>query len=180
MEKAEIRKAALERRGRLTSSELSEMSELICDRFLREFDADSYLLYRSFKSEVCTHQLIKSLYGMKKTVYLPKVCGETLSIGQYKGDDSLSCGAFGIWEPVECAMAEYIDVAVVPGAAFDRGLNRIGYGRGYYDRLLGAVRCGVVVGFAFECQIVDSFDYEPHDVPADALVTEKYIYRRNS
>jgi len=142
--------------------------------------AESYLLYHSYGSEVHTHRLTDVLYGMKKAVYLPRVDGESLSIGLYKGAGSLSEGAFGIQEPVECAEVSYIDIAVLPGVAFDKSLNRVGYGKGYYDRLLGAVRVGVTVGFAFECQLFELIDSEAHDVPVDVLVTEKYIYRRSS
>ncbi|ADD68686.1 5-formyltetrahydrofolate cyclo-ligase [Denitrovibrio acetiphilus DSM 12809] len=157
------------------------MSDAVAERFLKEFgDFDSYLLYSSFKSEVETHSLIKYLYGMKKTVYLPVVSGDELKLGSYKGEASLSSGAFGIQEPVECTDFKHIDIAVVPGVAFDRALHRIGYGKGYYDRLLGAVRFGIIAGFAFECQLFDSFDHEPHDIPVDVLVTENDIYRRNS
>jgi len=157
------------------------MSDVIAEKFLNEFgNLDSYLLYSSFKSEVETPKLIDTLYGMKKTVYLPIVCGEELKIGSFDGANSLSCGAFGIQEPVVCADYKHIDIVVVPGVAFDKNLHRIGYGKGYYDRLLGAAHFGVVVGFAFECQLFDAFDYEPHDMPVDVLVTEKYIYRRNS
>lgn len=138
------------------------------------------MLYHSFMSEVHTHQLIDKLFLMKKTVCLPRVSGDNLKVGVYRGPDSLSPGAFGIQEPVECADFKHIDIAVVPGAAFDRSFHRIGYGKGYYDRLLGAVHFGVTVGFAFECQIIHRFDHEPHDIPVDVLVTEKDIYRRNS
>lgn len=127
-----------------------------------------------------THQLIDTLYGMKKIVYLPIVNGDRLDIGEFKGWDSLSDGAFGIQEPVERADFRHIDIAVIPGVGFDRRLYRVGYGKGYYDRLLGAVRPGKSVGFAFECQLFDAFDFEPHDVPVDVLVTEKNIYRRTS
>lgn len=181
MEKKEARRAALEKRAGLTGTERAEKSEAIAERFLREFSAaDSYLLYHSFMSEVHTHSLINVLYGMKKTVFLPIVKGECLVTGVYKGENSLLNGAFGIQEPVERAEADHIDIAVIPGAAFDRRLHRAGYGKGYYDRLLGAAHFGLLVGFAFECQIVDEFDFEPHDVPVDVLVTEKDIYRRNS
>lgn len=181
MEKKQARKAALEKRDRLTGAEIEKMSAEVAERFLAEFSGfDSYLLYYSFRSEVSTVKLIEILYEMKKTVYLPVVSGEVLKTGIYRGKDSLSCGAFGIQEPVERAETEHIDIAVVPGAAFDRRLNRTGYGKGYYDRLLGSAHFGARVGFAFECQIVESFDYEPHDVAMDVLVTEKYIYRRNS
>lgn len=127
-----------------------------------------------------THGLVDFLYGMKKIVYLPKVNGDRLLTGLYKGEDSLSYGAFGILEPVECADFDYIDIAVVPGVAFDKRLNRTGYGKGYYDRLLGAAHYGLSVGFAFEFQVFETLDTEPHDMPVDVLVTENNIYRRNS
>lgn len=154
---------------------------MITERFLAEYSgSESYLLYHSTMNEVHTHQLIEILYGMKKIVFLPIVNGDSLDIGVFKGWDCLSSGAFGILEPVECADIKHIDIAVVPGVAFDKRLHRIGYGKGYYDRLLRAARFGLSVGFAFECQLFDEFDYEPHDIPMDVLVTENYIYRRNS
>jgi len=157
------------------------MSEIIHQKFLDEFsDCESFLLYHSFGSEVQTHQLLDRLYNMKKTVYLPKVDKENLVLGKYLGKGSLASGAFGILEPVECAEVGHIDTAVVPGVAFDRRLFRVGYGRGYYDRLLESGRFGVVAGFAFECQVIDTIFCEPHDIPADVLITEKNIYRRNS
>jgi 5-formyltetrahydrofolate cyclo-ligase len=69
---------------------------------------------------------------------------------------------------------------VVPGTAFDKKLNRVGYGKGFYDRFLNSVNAGLTVGFAFECQLFETIDCEPHDVPADILITENNIYRRNS
>jgi len=181
MEKSQARKDALAIRGQLAKSQIIEMSEMIQERFLAEFSGSaSFLLYHSIMSEVYTHQLIETLYGMKKTVYLPRVKGDELEIGSYGGETSLSYGAFGILEPVECTEANYIDIVVVPGVAFDRSLHRIGYGKGYYDRLLRVVQSGFKVGFAFECQLFDAFDFEPHDIPVDVLVTEKHIYRRNS
>ena len=181
MEKSQARRDALRVRDELSDFQINEKSEAISERFLKEFTGnDSYLLYYSFKSEVQTHALIDVLYGMKKTIYLPSVDGDKLKLGLYEGANSLSDGAFGIQEPVECITANYIDIAVVPGVAFDKGLHRVGYGKGYYDRLFGAARCGLKVGFAFECQLFEAIDYESHDIPVDVLVTENKIYRRNS
>ncbi len=180
-----MRRDALAARDRIASAQINKMSDAITARFLEAYGGfDSYLLYYSFKSEVHTHKLIELLYGMKKVVYLPLVVGgDELKLGHYEGGaDSLSDGAFGIQEPVECIELKHIDIAVIPGVAFSKELHRVGYGKGYYDRLLGgAAYCGVRVGFAFECQLFETIDYEPpHDIPVDVLVTENKIYRRNS
>jgi len=181
MEKAKARSEALARRKNLDPAYAKRASVSITERFLAMFQAfDSFLLYVSFKGEVDTVELINALYGMKKAVYLPCVRGDGIELGLYKGENSLICGAYGICEPAECTDYESIDVAAVPGVAFDRRLMRVGWGKGYYDRLLAAGRIRKAVGLAFECQLFDSIKAEPHDIPCDMLVTETDIYRRNS
>lgn len=181
MEKAKARNEALERRKNLDAAYAKAASAKIAERFLAEFsELESFLLYVGFKGEVDTVELISTLYGMKKAVYLPRVRGGGIELGLYKGENSLICGAYGICEPAGCTDYESIDVAAVPGVAFDRRLVRVGWGKGYYDRLLAAGKIRTAVGLGFECQLFDSIDAEPHDIPCDLLVTEIDIYRRNS
>ncbi|WP_303850921.1 5-formyltetrahydrofolate cyclo-ligase [Seleniivibrio woodruffii] len=181
MEKAKARCEALERRNNLDAAYAGAASLKITERFLAEFsEFDSFLLYAGFKGEVDTTALISILYGMKKAVYLPRVRGGGIELGLYKGENSLICGAYGICEPAGCTDYESIDVAAVPGVAFDRRLVRVGWGKGYYDRLLAAGKIRIAAGLAFECQLFDSIEAEPHDIPCDVLVTETDIYRRNS
>lgn len=181
MEKTLARSKGLKARDSMDTSAARDASGVIVGKFLEEFlRFNSFLCYFSIRSEVYTALLIEELYRINRTVYLPIVKGDEIFTGLYKGNESLIRGAFGVREPAECANTEFIDVAVVPGTAFDRRLNRVGYGRGYYDRLLKKSRTGIIVGFAFECQVVDNICAEPHDVSVDLLITEKYIYRRNS
>lgn len=181
MEKAKARSEAIFRRQQLDPEYAEAASLKIAERFLEEFsEFESFLLYADFKNEVGTAKIINALNGMNKAVYLPRIRGGGIELGLYKGENSLICGAYGISEPAECADYDLIDVAAVPGVAFDRRLNRVGWGKGYYDRLLGAGTIRLAVGLAFECQIFDAIDAEPHDIPCDVLVTEKNIYRRNS
>jgi 5-formyltetrahydrofolate cyclo-ligase len=73
-----------------------------------------------------------------------------------------------------------LDLVVVPGVAFDPQGNRLGWGAGYYDRLLAQVRADApIVALAFECQIVPAIPPESHDVPVDVIVTEQRIIRPN-
>ncbi len=181
MEKAQARSNGLTARDSLDTDTAEKYSDIIIGKFIEEFSSfNSFLCYASIKSEVRTQKLIKILFEMNRKVYLPKITDGNIGIGLYGGEGSLVKGAYGVSEPVQCAPIEKIDVAVVPGTAFDRKCVRTGYGKGYYDRLLKQSRTGIIVGFAFECQVVDDICAEPHDVPCGLLITEKYIYRRNS
>ena len=95
--------------------------------------------------------------------------------------DALVRGMFGIMEPSSDAPrvpAEAVDAVIVPGVAFDRGLWRLGYGGGYYDRLLPLLgsRC-VRIGFAYDQQVLDDIPVEEHDVCLDVLVTPAGVVR---
>ncbi len=96
--------------------------------------------------------------------------------------EELSPGAYGIPEPpldAEKVETSRIDAAVVPGVAFDPRCARLGHGEGYYDRLLTSLRAGaVVVGVAFDEQVLDDVPMEAHDVPMDILVTPSLLVRR--
>ena len=91
-------------------------------------------------------------------------------------------GKYGIWEGTGRAMSTAtIAFALVPGVAFTRNGDRLGRGKGYYDRFLKTLpptcfTCGV----CFDCQLVDSLPIEPHDVPLDAVVTPSGVWRRTA
>lgn len=95
-------------------------------------------------------------------------------------DSDLEKGVLGLLEPKkECKRLlnpEDIDLIVVPGIAFDILKNRIGYGAGYYDRFLKTTREDCLkVGVAFELQILDKINTQEHDVPLNAIITEKRV-----
>lgn len=98
----------------------------------------------------------------------------------YKGADSLRTGAYGILEPISGdressesrTLEEEIELIVVPGVAFDRRLNRLGRGKGYYDRLLSTLQARKV-GICFDFQLKDAIPTEPFDRKMDAILTEK-------
>ncbi len=89
-------------------------------------------------------------------------------------DALLRIGAFGVEEPEVCDYAggEEADICLVPGVLFDKSGNRLGHGRGYYDRLLTSLRCDCVkIGVAFSWQIVPKLPCEPHDVLMDEILS---------
>lgn len=136
--------------------------------------ANTILLYSALPDEVPTRQLIEQLAGDGKTVLLPRVVSDTeMEFRRYTGDKDLQQGAFGIDEPTGRLFTDYhrIDVAVVPGMAFDRRGHRLGRGRGYYDRFLSRVHHLYKIGLCFPWQLVDAVPTDPHDILMDCVVS---------
>lgn len=143
--------------------------------------ADKILMYHSLPDELSTHDFI-SRWESRKRFFLPRVNGVNLDILPYNRS-SLRLGAFHIEEPDgdETEDVDEIEMIVVPAVAFDRKGNRIGRGKGYYDRLLTSTRA-LKVGIGYDFQMRDEGDIEPeaHDVPLDVVITESHtvIVRR--
>lgn len=134
--------------------------------------ASTVLLYWSMDDEVYTHDFVNNWYK-DKCLLLPCVDGDDLLLRRYTGPDSLQPGPqFGIPEPVGPVFDELdkIEMIIVPGVAFDRHNNRMGRGRGFYDRLLKTTPNAVKVGVAFDFQMFDEIPVEPFDVPMDAVI----------
>lgn len=137
--------------------------------------AKTILLYWSMDDEVQTHDFVNKWY-QQKTLLLPCVDGDDLRLRQYTGPDCLKAGEqFGIGEPTgpEFTALETIGMIIVPGMAFDRNNNRMGRGRGFYDRLLKSTPNAFKVGVAFDFQMVENVPTEEFDVPMNAVIFEK-------
>ncbi|MCR5589083.1 MAG: 5-formyltetrahydrofolate cyclo-ligase [Bacteroidales bacterium] len=177
MEKAEIRKRMRELKRAVTPEEKLRRSETVMRgvEALPEFQrARVVLLYWSMADEVQTHAFVERWYK-EKTLLLPCVDGDDLRLRQYTGPECMVAGEqFGIGEPSgeEWTDLDAVELIVVPGVAFDRQNNRMGRGRGFYDRLLKSTPNAVKVGVAYDFQILDSIPVEPHDVKMDRVITE--------
>jgi 5-formyltetrahydrofolate cyclo-ligase len=138
-------------------------------------------LYASFGPEVATHTLIARLTRHKGGVVLPRTLPDENRLELHWSDAFPSdCrqGPFGILEPdpLRCKRVirpEEVDVFIVPGAVFSRDGFRIGYGGGFYDRLLAAAPNAHTIGLAFSIQIVASVPIDPWDRPVKAILTEQ-------
>lgn len=180
--KAEMRRELREIRGQQVAKDA--MSLAICEKLssLSAYQtAQVVMAYVHARSEVRTESLIRELLAEGKTVVIPYCDGDDLIPWRLTDWSELAIGAFGILEPraelrnVPQRRIEpvEIDLICVPGLAFDRAGNRLGSGRGYYDRLLPLLRDDAIkVGLAYECQIVPQLPTEPHDVPMDLVITE--------
>lgn len=138
--------------------------------------ASCVALYYSIPGEVQTAEFLEKWFK-KKQLLLPLVVGNDLRLLLYKGKDTLKPGAFGIPEPVaqENSVPEStIDLIIVPGVAFDRGLNRMGRGKGFYDRLLATLQIPKI-GICFDFQLQDTVPVEPFDRKMDMIITENEI-----
>jgi len=178
--KKEIRKKVLAARDSLLPGQRTAKSREIEERLfsLAEFkSATIVLFFASFRSEVDTGSMIRRALTFGKRVALPKVKGTELALYEIANwDNDVSPGAWGIPEPHEDRPIGLDEIALimVPGAAFDEQGNRLGYGAGFYDKLLSAFT-KTTVALAFEAQIVPLVPAELHDVPVKKIVTEKRI-----
>ena len=126
------------------------------------FAASHILLYHSLPDELPTHDVIDKWYSMGKTIYLPVVVGDDLVVRQYT-PEAMQQGEFNIWEPTGKEIdTDIIELIIVPGVAFDRQGNRLGRGKGYYDRLLSRTHA-TCIGVCYKCQLVEQIPAEAHD-----------------
>lgn len=176
-DKRNLRKEMAARKRAYPADTLQEMSERIMERVEadeRFRSAPCVALYHAIAGEVRTDSLLDRWYRRKRLL-LPRIEGERLRLLPYEGAGSIRQGAYGIWEPLPGGSEtppEEISLIIVPGIAFDRAGNRMGRGKGYYDRLLpslGATKIGVCFGF----QLLPSIPAGPLDEPMDGIITER-------
>lgn len=136
--------------------------------------ADKILMYHSLPDELSTIAFLDK-WGTKKHFYLPRVNGVNLDILPYDRS-RLELGAFHIEEPVgdELTDPAEIELIVVPAVAYDRRGNRLGRGKGFYDRLLSTTKA-TKIGVGYDFQLVDEIAVEPHDVPVDMVITQTEV-----
>ena len=154
-----------------SAAQLAAMSEEICSRVLASAwwqEADTLLLYYPLADEVDVRPLIKEAFSIGKQVLLPVCKGDELELHIYEGEASLAKGVYGIMEPKGSLFApeHYPDIqlAVIPGMAFDRAGHRLGRGKGYYDRLLPKLTKARLQGICFPFQLIDEVPTDVHDI----------------
>ena len=155
-------------------------------------DAEVILTYVDYQSEVMTSPLIKRALLEGKKVYCPKVSGNDMDFYRISSLNDLKEGYKGIREPdivelfigMQKNQSDKKIFVIMPGVAFDKDCHRIGYGKGFYDRFMTQMsETGArfyKIGLAYECQLVDKVPYETHDISLDIIVTENYIYGRET
>lgn len=182
--KERIRREIMEKRNNLSKSDLLKKSNKIKKRLfaMAEFKrAKTILFYISYNNEVFTHEMIKECLSNEKHIVVPITDkkNRSLILSLLENWKDLDYGAYGILEPkkekIKKIAINKIELIVVPGVVFDECGHRIGHGLGYYDRLLKYTKNVLLVGLAFEEQIVEKIPAESHDIPVDKIITERRI-----
>lgn len=185
MEKKELRRWIKTLKAQYSLEQKKCMSQEVWGQLEKQplfQNARVVLLYWSMDDEVYTHDYVLEWAASKK-VLLPCVKGDMLELREFRGMDSLRPGeGFGIPEPVGELFTDYaaIDVIVVPGVAFDMKANRLGRGRGYYDRILKQARSAVKIGICFDFQLLQDVPVDSLDVPMDLVVSASRVICRPS
>jgi len=178
--KASIREICSQRRRIMSKSDVEAASELIIKQLenMQEFqDADVIMLYYPIHNEVDVRSLLNK-YMDTKTILLPVVHRASIEMRPYTGKENLHRGKFGIPEPKDGSFRGKPDLIIVPGVAFDKNCNRLGRGKGFYDRFLKRFNHTTSIGVAYDRQIVDNIPTDSHDHQLDYVVTPSEIYQK--
>ena len=172
----EIRNSIKEKRGKLTLSEIEKASKSVLKNLLTlDFikDKTNFFIYNSIKNEVDTAYIIDYLKVNNKAISCPLTIGDNM-IAVLPTDSEWVLGDFNVKIPKSYKETNKIDVAIIPLLACDKNLNRIGYGKGYYDKFLSKADC-IKVGSCYDFQVVESITPNGFDVPLDYIVTPTKI-----
>jgi len=183
MLKSELRLLYTKRRNNLPEEKITESSLLISNQLLK-LPIWSFSFFHLFlpileKKEIDTSYVLTILQGKDKNVVIPKMQGDNLINYLLTDNTILQRNSWNVPEPVDGVLIDpkQIEVVFIPLLAFDRQGNRVGYGKGYYDRFLKQCKPNVIkIGLSFfeaEEEISDVFE---DDIPLDYCVTPKKIY----
>lgn len=172
--KKQLRKLIVEKRTALSAATLKAWSDEIMERLEQHpafRAAHTVLLYHSMSDEVDTRAFIEK-WSASKQILLPVVKEEELELRLYDPKNGFTAGTYGIMEPIGEPFVQHseIDLAIIPGVAFDTFGHRLGRGKGYYDRLLPLLQA-YKIGICFPFQLLNEVPVEAFDVLMDEAIT---------
>ncbi len=173
MDKKELRNLIKTLKKQHTREQLEAQSAVILDKLEHNPDfvrAAVIMLYSSLPDEVQTHVFLEK-WRHAKRIILPTVVGDDIVPVEFAENTDMAVGDFNIMEPKNEPYAGDIDLIVVPGVAFDKMGNRIGRGRGYYDRFLSQHLGVKRIGICFDFQLVAEVPVEPNDIRMDEVIS---------
>ncbi len=180
-------------RKTLPPEERLRASEVICAKLVRDVKfaamtnplngGGAVAVYLASPDEIDLSTFIREMLGRGVQVVSPRWNGETYDLARLKGlgEGDLRRGPMNILEPAEAeiGMPQDVSVWIVPGLAFTKSGKRLGYGGGWYDRLLAASAGDACkIGVAYEFQIVDDLPSEQHDILLDRVVSAGPLHSR--
>ena len=171
LDKKIARAKGLQARALLSLKERSKKSHTACQEVISRIHAGMIVgCYVSVKDELDTSEILEFCFANNISICVPKVVENTLQFYKIKSNDDLVPAPFGLLEPnvTEMIPVQKIDMMIVPLSSYDSKNHRTGYGKGYYDSVLG--NCINKIGIAFQEQEVDQIDVEPYDVTLDEII----------
>ena len=177
MKKEEIRSRIKAHKALLSEQERRQAAEAafsMLEKSVAFMMADKILMYHSLPDELSTIDFIDK-WHTRKHFFLPRVNGVNLDVLPYDRT-RLQYGSFHIEEPTgdDIEDIDNIELIIVPGIAYDNRGNRVGRGKGYYDRLLSRTKA-TKIGIGYDFQLLDEIDSEPHDITMDIVITDSRI-----
>ncbi len=168
--------------AQLSSKQRQAAAQNLCchvQEFLKEQPASIIAGFWPLLDEINTRPLLEAL-AEKHQIGLPVIIPQTpvMEFHRWEPASALKTGAFNIPVPHAAETLPQPDIVLTPGIAFDLQGHRLGFGRGHYDRCLAAIRQKksiIVVGLAFDIQIVDQLPFQVFDEPVDCLITDQRI-----
>ncbi len=176
MDKDCLREKIRGEKRKFSFEELKDLSRPIIEKLLlhpKTVKAKRILMYFPLKDEVDTLGAILSLKQKGKEVFLPRIIERgRMELAKFEGLDFLKEGPFGIMEPTAKALEdlETIELAIIPGMAFDTKGNRLGRGKGYYDLLLKNMKKTYKIGLCFNFQKIPLIPHFLHDEKVDEVL----------
>jgi 5-formyltetrahydrofolate cyclo-ligase len=162
-------------------------SHEICARLLElpEFSRSQCIVsYRAFQKEADPAEVLESAERAGKTVGLVRIePAMSLALHRHRSGEPLVANAFGLLEPPADAppiASDEVDLIIVPALAVDDRGQRIGYGRGYYDRLLPRLGRAFKIAVAYDFQLLVETPDSPRDVAVDCVVTDRRVLRTST
>lgn len=177
MNKKEIRNLMIDKRKKIAHKK--QLSTIIVDNII---DLDIYkrskviALYNSLESEVNTKSLINDAL-LEKKVLLPKIVNDKIVFVEINKNTKYTKSKLGVMEPIGNIYLGDIDLIIVPGVSFDKELNRLGFGKGYYDKFLSKKDI-FKIGICFENQIVSKLPVDSDDIKMDLIITNKRVLKK--
>lgn len=182
--KSKIRKEICTKRNQLSNSEWEEKTKYIYEKVVSHpffIQADEIYCYIDYKNEVGTRTIIEKAWELKKAVGVPKIIGGEMQFFYINNFSEVEKGYCNILEPTTNLLAKPFPeqrtvLIIMPGVGFDRERNRIGYGKGYYDRYLDKYSFCHTLAIAFELQVVENIPVGAYDKKPEVIITEENIY----
>ncbi|ODT65715.1 MAG: 5-formyltetrahydrofolate cyclo-ligase [Pelagibacterium sp. SCN 63-23] len=179
--KAALRSQAHAARAALSPEQRQEAAEAVARTFFEDIaytPEDVIAGYWRIRDELDCQPILIRLMDSGQKVVLPVVEGADapLDLRVWESDHPLYEAGFGTLAPSDLAPRAAPDLVLMPLLGFDNSGTRLGYGGGYYDRTLAAIRKKpLLVGIAFAAQELGHIPREPHDIPLDAVITEQGV-----